>query len=131
MFVRPQNIQLKGTIYDTKPEKYQGLWLKGGFNLYLPEYRWGGTLGVIQVPEDTIEFSELMERVQDFYEQPISMDFLENIIYRDPQAAVYLKDYIQALERGRKLTIADLMGGSIYPEIIEPIARGDYRLFLG
>nr|WIL03123.1 hypothetical protein Cbor_368 [Cedratvirus borely] len=131
MLIRPENVQLGGTIHKTKAEKYRNIWIKGEFNLYVPLWRYDiSNLGVIEVPERVIELSELLSRIQDFYEQPVSVEFIREIIRRDPTVEGYLDEYIIALRQGRTVTVGNLLGGLMFLEEFTPQARGDYSLGL-
>ncbi|SPN79587.1 Hypothetical protein ZAZAV_380 [Cedratvirus Zaza IHUMI] len=145
--MQPEELVLKGTIHDTKFRRFKNVWLEGGFSLFVPLWRYDLlSLGEIEVPEcfmqnnalhkisfheTTIEASELLSRIENYYKKPISLVFLDDLERRDPTAQGELDEHRERLLQGKRVTVVHLVGGLMFMEGIEPDVQGDYRLLLG
>lgn len=130
--MQPDQLILKGTIHDTKSDKFKNVWLEGGFTLFVPLWRYDLlNSGEIEVPEYNIEASQLLSRIQDFYKQPATLSLLDEIERRDPTVDGELDEYRENLQQGRKVEISDLVGGLMFMEGMEAGGQGNYQLLLG
>lgn len=130
--MQPEQLALRGTIHDTKYQKYKEFWVRGGFTLFVPLWRYDLlNLGEIEVPEYNIEASELLSRIENYYTQPVSLDLLDEIERRDPTVGDELDEFRSDLQRGKRVNIGDLLGGLMFMEGMEPGGHGNYQLLLG
>lgn len=130
--MQPEQLILKGTIHDTKYNKYKNVWVEGGFTLFVPLWRYDLlNLGEIEIPEYSIEASELLSRIENYYAQPVSLDLLDEIERRDPTVGDELDEFRSDLQRGKRVSIGDLLGGLVYMESIEFGGQDNYQLLLG
>ncbi|SHO33413.1 Hypothetical protein BQ3484_345 [Cedratvirus A11] len=129
--MQPEELELKGTIHDTKFRRFKNVWVEGGFSLFVPLWRYDLlSLGEIEIPEYTIEASELLSRIENYYKQPVSLAFLDDIERRDPTAQGELDEHRKRLLQGKRVIIRNLVGGLMFMEGIEPDVQGDYKLLL-
>ena len=129
--MQPEQLILKGTIKDTKSEKFKNVWVEGGFTLFVPLWRYDLlNLGEIEVPEAKIQACELLSRVQNYYNQTASLALLDEIERRDPTTGGDLDEFRTQLEE-EQVKIRDLLGGLVFMEGMEPGGQGNYQLLLG
>jgi hypothetical protein len=136
--MQPEELQLEGTIFaegnifGEEYQKYNGVVLRGGFNLRVPLWRYDlANLGEIPVPEQTIKATQLLRRIHVYYRKPVNIEFINYIQAQDPEETSELDEYKERILAGERVVRSDLLGGLVHIEGLAPEAEGTYVLLLG
>lgn len=130
--MQPEQIKVRGTIYSPKAAGNLRRWVKGGFNLHLPLWRYDFiNTGEIPVPESRIKLSDLLERIRIYYEQPLILSVINYIEKHDPTVEGELDEFREKILAGKKVKRSEALHGMIFLEDIVPEGQGDYVLQLG
>lgn len=130
--MQPEQIKVAGTIYEPEAEGNLGRWVKGGFNLHVPLWRYDEiNVGEIPVPESRIKLSDLLNRIQAYYEQPLILSVINYIERHDPTVEGELDEFRERILAGEKVKRSEPLYGLIHLEGIVPEGQRDYVLQLG
>lgn len=129
--MQPEQIELKGTIYDLDEQRIRDVWVRGDFNLHVPLWRYDFiNVGEIPVPEKRIKLKQLLHRIQTYYQQPLTLAVIDYIERHDPSVEGELDEFKERILAGEEVMRSEPLAGLIQVEGFAPEEGGDYVLQL-